>query len=70
MNARIVERQALEGGLRGALERREFVLHYQPKVDLETGRDDRRRGADPLAAPGARAGAAASGSSRSPRTAG
>ena len=37
MNARAVERQALEGGLRHALERQEFVLHYQPKVNLETG---------------------------------
>jgi len=37
MNARIVERQALEGSLRGAVDRGEFVLHYQPKVDLETG---------------------------------
>jgi EAL domain-containing protein (putative c-di-GMP-specific phosphodiesterase class I) len=38
MNARIVERQALEGSLRRAIERREFLLYYQPKVDLETGR--------------------------------
>ena len=38
MNARIVERQALEGNLRRALERREFLLYYQPKVDLATGR--------------------------------
>jgi len=38
MNARIVERQALEGNLRRAIERREFLLYYQPKVDLETGR--------------------------------
>jgi diguanylate cyclase (GGDEF)-like protein/PAS domain S-box-containing protein len=37
MNARIVQRQALEARLRGALGRREFVLHYQPKVDLATG---------------------------------
>jgi diguanylate cyclase (GGDEF)-like protein/PAS domain S-box-containing protein len=37
MNARIVERQALEGSLRAALDRREFVLYYQPKVNLETG---------------------------------
>ena len=38
MNARIVERQALEGNLRRALERREFRLYYQPKVDLASGR--------------------------------
>jgi diguanylate cyclase (GGDEF)-like protein len=37
MNARAVERQSMEGRLRGALDRREFVLHYQPKVDIETG---------------------------------
>jgi diguanylate cyclase (GGDEF)-like protein len=37
MNARAVERQFVEEGLRRALERHEFVLHYQPKVDLETG---------------------------------
>ena len=38
MNALIVERRALEGGLRAALDRHEFVLHYQPKVELRTGR--------------------------------
>ncbi len=37
MNARAVERQSIEEGLRGALERQEFVLHYQPKVNLKTG---------------------------------
>ncbi|MDP1707898.1 MAG: EAL domain-containing protein [Gammaproteobacteria bacterium] len=37
MNTRAVERQSLEGGLRRALERQEFVLHYQSKVNLETG---------------------------------
>jgi diguanylate cyclase (GGDEF)-like protein/PAS domain S-box-containing protein len=37
MNVRAVERQYLEGNLRRALERREFVLHYQPKVNLESG---------------------------------
>lgn len=37
MNARVVERMALEGSLRKALERREFLLHYQPKVDLKSG---------------------------------
>jgi diguanylate cyclase (GGDEF)-like protein/PAS domain S-box-containing protein len=38
MNVRAVERQALEEGLRFALEREEFVLHYQPKVNLRTGK--------------------------------
>jgi diguanylate cyclase (GGDEF)-like protein len=37
MNARAVERQSIEADLRRALQRRELVLHYQPKVDLTTG---------------------------------
>jgi diguanylate cyclase (GGDEF)-like protein/PAS domain S-box-containing protein len=37
MNVRALERHFLEGSLRRALKRREFVLHYQPKVNLETG---------------------------------
>jgi EAL domain-containing protein (putative c-di-GMP-specific phosphodiesterase class I) len=37
MNVRAVERQSLEAHLRRALERREFVLHYQSKMNLETG---------------------------------
>jgi diguanylate cyclase (GGDEF)-like protein len=37
MNVRAVERQFIEEGLRGALERRDFALHYQPKVNLTTG---------------------------------
>jgi len=37
MNARVVERQSLEGNLRCALGRREFLLHYQPKIRLTTG---------------------------------
>jgi diguanylate cyclase (GGDEF)-like protein len=37
MNARAVKRQALEAGLRSALERQEFVLHYQPKINLGSG---------------------------------
>jgi diguanylate cyclase (GGDEF)-like protein/PAS domain S-box-containing protein len=37
MNIRAVERQTIEGGLRRALERQEFALHYQPKINLSTG---------------------------------
>jgi diguanylate cyclase (GGDEF)-like protein/PAS domain S-box-containing protein len=37
MNVRAVERQSIEGSLRRALERQEFALHYQPKVNLRTG---------------------------------
>ena len=36
MNLHALERQGLESDLRHALERREFVLHYQPKVNLRT----------------------------------
>jgi diguanylate cyclase (GGDEF)-like protein len=36
MNEHALERQSLESGLRHALERGEFVLHYQPKMDLQT----------------------------------
>ncbi|MEC5216508.1 diguanylate cyclase (GGDEF)-like protein/PAS domain S-box-containing protein [Actimicrobium sp. GrIS 1.19] len=38
MNARTAERYSLEGRLRRALEEQQFVLHYQPKVDLQNGR--------------------------------
>jgi diguanylate cyclase (GGDEF)-like protein/PAS domain S-box-containing protein len=37
MNARAIERQSLEANLRNALQRKEFALHYQPKVDLRSG---------------------------------
>jgi len=38
MNVRAVQRQSLEESLRRALERQEFVVHYQPKINLKTGR--------------------------------
>ncbi len=38
MNRRAVERRALETDLRSALERGEFALHYQPKVNISTGK--------------------------------
>lgn len=38
MNSQAVLQLVLEAGLRRALEQEEFVLHYQPKVDLRTGR--------------------------------
>ena len=38
MNVRAVERQAIESGLRHAIEHQEFVLYYQPKVHLRTGK--------------------------------
>ena len=37
MNVRAVERQWIEESLRRALERKQFALHYQPKINLRTG---------------------------------
>jgi diguanylate cyclase (GGDEF)-like protein/PAS domain S-box-containing protein len=38
MNANALERQSVETDLRQAVARQEFLLNYQPKVDLATGR--------------------------------
>jgi EAL domain-containing protein (putative c-di-GMP-specific phosphodiesterase class I) len=37
MNARFAEKLALENKLRIALEKQQFVLHYQPKINLASG---------------------------------
>ena len=38
MNSRALDRLKLESGLRRALERGEFMLHYQPQMELSGGR--------------------------------
>lgn len=38
MHAAALERLVLEGSLRKALEKNQFVLYYQPKVEIQTGR--------------------------------
>jgi diguanylate cyclase (GGDEF)-like protein len=38
LNTRLEQREELEVGLRHALVRNEFALHYQPRIDLTTGR--------------------------------
>ena len=38
MNQEVHERLALESDLLAAIDREEFVLHYQPQIDMETGR--------------------------------
>lgn len=37
MNTDAIDRMRIRGGLRSALERGEFVLHYQPQIDLASG---------------------------------
>jgi diguanylate cyclase (GGDEF)-like protein len=38
LNTRLEQREELEVGLRHALVRNEFILHYQPRIDLASGR--------------------------------
>ena len=38
LNTRLEQREELEIGLRHALVRNEFVLHYQPRIDVSSGR--------------------------------
>ena len=38
LNTKLAQREELEVGLRHALVRNEFVLHYQPRIDLGSGR--------------------------------
>ena len=37
LNVRALERQVLESGLRRAIDCQELVLHYQPKINLDSG---------------------------------
>ena len=37
MNERVTERLAMEAALRHAIERNEFLLHYQQRIDVKTG---------------------------------
>ncbi|MBI5196613.1 MAG: EAL domain-containing protein [Nitrospirae bacterium] len=38
MNASVFERLTVENSLRKAIKKDEFILHYQPRVDIKTGR--------------------------------
>ena len=38
LNTQLAQREELELGLRHALVRDEFILHYQPRIDLASGR--------------------------------
>ena len=38
MNVHTIERLAFEAQLRRAIDNQEFVVHYQPKVNVKTGK--------------------------------
>ncbi|MBT8099324.1 MAG: EAL domain-containing protein [Gammaproteobacteria bacterium] len=38
LNTKLAQREELEVGLRHALVRNEFILHYQPRIDIASGR--------------------------------
>jgi diguanylate cyclase (GGDEF)-like protein/PAS domain S-box-containing protein len=38
LNQAVIKRQSIEADLRTALEQQQFVLHYQPQLDLRSGR--------------------------------
>ena len=38
MNVELLKQLSLEAALRKAIENEQFVVHYQPKVDMQTGR--------------------------------
>ncbi len=54
MNARALEKSDIDGALRLAQGRDEFVLYYQPKMDIGSGECDKRRSVAAVAAAGAR----------------
>ena len=67
LHARAEERRKLELALRGAIDKGEFSLDYQPVVDAQTRADQELRGAAALAQSRARPHSARPSSSRSPR---
>ena len=67
MNAHALERLTLENQLRRAVERNEFVLYYQPKVDIADPPHHGRGSVGALEAPGTRDRGPRGSSSRSRR---